>query len=69
MPALLVPELAGSEPGECLPRSTGSRPAPTAAVAKAEGYIPGVDLRHLEVTLRVTTSTEAGVTEMDFEVA
>lgn len=26
-------------------------------------------LRHLEVTLRVATSTEAGVTELDFDAA
>ena len=31
--------------------------------------MPDVDLRHLEVTLRVATSTEAGVTELDFDVA
>jgi 4a-hydroxytetrahydrobiopterin dehydratase len=40
-----------------------------AEIGEAEGYVPDVDLRHLEVTLRVTTSTEAGVTELDFDVA
>lgn len=34
-----------------------------------EGYVLDVDLRHLEVTLRVTTSTATGVTELDCEVA
>jgi len=38
-------------------------------IGEAEGYVPDVDLRHLEVTLRVATSTEAGVTDLDFEVA
>jgi 4a-hydroxytetrahydrobiopterin dehydratase len=40
-----------------------------AEIGEAEGYVPDVDLRHLEVTLRVATSTEAGVTELDFDVA
>jgi len=40
-----------------------------AEIGEAEGYVPDVDLRHLEVTLRVATSTEAGITEMDFEAA
>jgi len=40
-----------------------------AEIGDAEGYVPDVDLRHLEVTLRVATSTGAGVTELDFEVA
>jgi len=40
-----------------------------AEIGDAEGYVPDVDLRHLEVTLRVATSTEAGVTELDFDVA
>lgn len=39
-----------------------------AEIGEAEGYVPDVDLHHLEVTLRVATSTEAGVTELDFEV-
>jgi len=30
--------------------------------------VPDVGLRHLEVTLRVATSTEVGVTEVDFDV-
>lgn len=38
-----------------------------AEVGEAEGYVPDVDLRHLEVTLRVATSTEAGVIELDFD--
>lgn len=36
-------------------------------LGEAEGYVPEVDLRHLEVTLRVATSAEAGVTELDSE--
>lgn len=40
-----------------------------AEIGGAEGYVPDVDLRHLEVTLRVATSTEASVTELDFDVA
>jgi 4a-hydroxytetrahydrobiopterin dehydratase len=40
-----------------------------AEIGEAEGYVPDVDLRHLEVRLRVTTSAEAGVTELDFDVA
>ena len=40
-----------------------------AEIGEAEGYVPDVDLRHLEVTLRVATSTGAGVTELDFDVA
>lgn len=40
-----------------------------AEIGDAEGYVPDVDLRHLEVTLRVATSTGAGVTELDFDVA
>jgi len=40
-----------------------------AEIGEAEGYVPDVDLRHLEVTLRVVTSPEAGVTELDFDVA
>lgn len=39
------------------------------AIGEAEGYVPDVDLRHLEVRVRVATSTEAGVTELDFDVA
>jgi len=40
-----------------------------AEIGDAEGYVPDVDLRHLEVTLRVATSAEVGVTERDFDVA
>ena len=40
-----------------------------AEIGEAEGYVPDVDLRHLEVTLWVATSTEVGVTELDFDVA
>ena len=40
-----------------------------AEIGDAEGYVPDVDLRHLEVTLRVATSTEAGLTDLDFDVA
>jgi 4a-hydroxytetrahydrobiopterin dehydratase len=40
-----------------------------AEIGEAEGYVPDVGLRHLEVTLRVATSTEAGVTELDFDAA
>ena len=40
-----------------------------AEIGEAEGYVPDANLRHFEVTLRVATSTEAGVTELDFEVA
>jgi len=40
-----------------------------AEIGEAEGYVPDVDLRHPEVTLRVATSAEGGVTELDFEVA
>lgn len=40
-----------------------------AEIGEAEGYVPDVDLRHLEVTLRVATSAEVGVTELDFDVA
>ena len=40
-----------------------------AEIGDAEGYVPDVDLRHLEVTLRVATSAEASITELDFDVA
>lgn len=40
-----------------------------AEIGEAEGYVPDVDLRHLEVTLRVATSAQADVTELDFDVA
>jgi 4a-hydroxytetrahydrobiopterin dehydratase len=40
-----------------------------AEIGDAEGYVPDVDLRHLEVTLQVATRAEAGVTELDFDVA
>ena len=40
-----------------------------AEIGDAEGYVPDVDLRHLEVTLRVATNAKGGVTELDFDVA
>jgi len=40
-----------------------------AEIGEAEGYVPGVELRHLEVTLRVATNAEGGVTELDFDLA
>lgn len=43
--------------------------AVVAEIGDAEGYVPDVDLRHLEVTLRVATNAEGGVTELDFEAA
>jgi len=41
----------------------------TAEIGEANGYSPDIDLRHLEVTLRVATNTEAGITDLDFDVA
>lgn len=38
-----------------------------AEIGDAEGYVADVDLRHLEATLRVATSAEVGVTELDFD--
>jgi 4a-hydroxytetrahydrobiopterin dehydratase len=40
-----------------------------AEIGEAEGYVPDVDLRHLEATLRVAASAEVGVTDLDLEVA
>lgn len=53
-------------------------PTPGAAVAfaalaveigEAVGYVPELDLRGGEVTLRVTIDREAGLTDLDFDVA
>jgi len=41
----------------------------TAEIGEANGYVPDIALRHLEVTLRVATIAEAGLTELDFDVA
>ncbi len=38
-------------------------------LGEADDFVPEVDLRHLEVTLRVATDTAAGLEELDFEVA
>lgn len=40
-----------------------------AAIGEATGYMPDVDLRYLEVELRVATGTDDGLTELDFDVA
>lgn len=66
-----MPARAGASPRACIADETidDVEVAFVALVAEAEGYVPDVDLRHLEVTLRVATSTEAGVTEIDFDVA
>jgi pterin-4a-carbinolamine dehydratase len=33
------------------------------------GYVPDVDIRHLEVTVTVSTSSLQGVTVLDFDIA
>lgn len=38
-------------------------------VGVAAGYLPEIDLREREVTLRVATDGEAGLTDLDFDVA
>jgi pterin-4a-carbinolamine dehydratase len=38
-------------------------------VGEADDYVPEIDLRHLEVTLRVATATTPGLRELDFDVA
>lgn len=38
-------------------------------IGEAHGYLPDVDLRHHEVTLRVDTNDNAGLTALDFEMA
>jgi pterin-4a-carbinolamine dehydratase len=38
-------------------------------VGEATGSIPDVDVRHLEVTVTVSTSTTRGVTDLDLDVA
>lgn len=38
-------------------------------IGEAHGYLPDIDLRHHEVTLRVDTNDNAGLTELDFEMA
>lgn len=40
-----------------------------AETGEANGYVPDIDLRHLEVTLRVSTHAGAGLTALDFEAA
>lgn len=40
-----------------------------AEIGEATGYVPDLDLRGQEVTLRVATDAEAGLGELDFEVA
>lgn len=40
-----------------------------AEVGEANGYVPDIHLRHLEVTLRVATSEGLGITELDFQAA
>jgi pterin-4a-carbinolamine dehydratase len=38
-------------------------------VGEAAGFVPAVDARYLEVTLRVTSRRGSGVTELDFDLA
>jgi 4a-hydroxytetrahydrobiopterin dehydratase len=40
-----------------------------AEIGEAVGYVPEIDVRYLEVTLRVATHTGKGITELDFETA
>jgi|GEM_PF-1796231 len=40
-----------------------------AEIGEAHGYLPEIDLRHHEVTLRVDTNDNAGLTELDFDMA
>lgn len=40
-----------------------------AEMGEATGYVPELDLRGQEVTLRVATDAEAGLTDLDFDVA
>ena len=63
--------------GSALER-TYAFPTPGAAVAfvalaveigEAAGYVPELDVRDREVTLRVATDGAAGLTELDFDVA
>jgi len=65
------------EDGRCLAR-TYSFPSLRAAVAfvalvaevgEADGYVPEVDLRLLEVTVRIETHVGPGLTALDFQVA
>ena len=39
------------------------------AIGEATGYVPEIDVRSLEVTLRIATSLDGGVTDLDFDVA
>ncbi len=38
-------------------------------IGEADGFVPDLDLRHLEVTLRVGTDTGVGLSALDFAVA
>lgn len=38
-------------------------------IGEAGGYVPELDLKGLEVMLRVATDGEEGLTELDFDVA
>lgn len=38
-------------------------------IGDATGYVPEIDLREREVTLRVATDGDAGLIDLDFEVA
>lgn len=40
-----------------------------AEIGEATGYVPALDLRGEEVTLRVATDGEAGLTDLDFDLA
>lgn len=38
-------------------------------IGEADGYVPEIDLRLLEVTVRVSTNVNEGLTALDFQVA
>ncbi len=50
-------------------RAAVSYVAMVTEIGEAHGYLPDIDLRHHEVTLRVDVNDNAGLTELDFEMA
>jgi 4a-hydroxytetrahydrobiopterin dehydratase len=40
-----------------------------AEISEEDGHHPDIDIRYSKVTLRLSTHTEGGLTDMDFEVA
>jgi len=50
-------------------RAAAAFVALAAEIGEATGYVPELHLRGQEVTLRVATDAEPGVTDLDFDVA